>query len=157
MVVLVLAEKQNNKCTFLLLSTSRLTRLRHTILWSYLFLQIFGWLPEPYNSTKLPDDMPQDIKNIINDTSMPSKKNDGMIWFSCEGENPADRENIGPIRYYPDPGVPTFFYPYKNQDGYHSPAVFAHFEDPKRKQFSEMYSTYTVCCSNIHSALYLGS
>jgi len=93
--------------------------------------KIFGWLPEPYNSTKLPDDMPQDIKNIINDTSMPSKKKDGMIWFSCEGENPADRENIGPIKYYPDPGVPTFFYPYKNQDGYHSPAVFAHFEEPK--------------------------
>ena len=77
--------------------------------------------------------MPQDIKNIINDTSMPSKKKDGMIWFSCEGENPADRENIGPIKYYPDPGVPTYFYPYKNQDGYHSPAVFAHFEEPKRK------------------------
>ena len=79
--------------------------------------------------------MPQDIKNIINDTSMPSKKKDGMIWFSCEGENPADRENIGPIKYYPDPGVPTYFYPYKNQDGYHSPAVFAHFEEPKRKPF----------------------
>ena len=77
---------------------------------------------------------------------MPSKKKDGMIWFSCEGENPADRENIGPIKYYPDPGVPTFFYPYKNQDGYHSPAVFAHFEDPKRKQFSEMYIHTLVAC-----------
>ena len=87
--------------------------------------------------------MPQDIKNIINDTSMPSKKKDGMIWFSCEGENPADRENIGPIKYYPDPGVPTYFYPYKNQDGYHSPAVFAHFTNPKRK-FVNLYERYPL-------------
>jgi len=93
--------------------------------------KIYGWLPEPYNSTKLPADMPESLKKYINESDMPAKKKDGMIWFSCEGENPADRENIGPIKYYPEPGVPTYFYPYKNQKGYHSPAVFAHFEEPK--------------------------
>ena len=105
------------------------------IIFFFDFLQIYGWEHEPYNSTQLTDNMQEDIKNIIYDTNMPSKKKDGMIWFSCEGENPADRENIGPIKYYPDPGVPKFFYPYKNQAGYHSPAVFAHFEEPKRKQY----------------------
>lgn len=64
---------------------------------------------------------------------MPQTAKDGMIWFSCEGENPADREAIGQIEYFPYPGVPKYFYPYKNQPGYLSPAVFAHFTNPKRE------------------------
>lgn len=96
-------------------------------------LQIFGWLPEPYNSTKLPAEMPESLKTWIQQSSLSQKEKDGMIWFSCVGENPADSENIGQIDYYPYPGVPTYFYPYKNQEGYHSPAVFAHFSNPKRK------------------------
>jgi len=103
-----------------------------TAQWNALLLQIYGWIPEPYNSTKLPADMPTSLKNYINESSMSQKEKDGMIWFNCEGENPADIENIGPITYYPRPGVPEYFFPYKNQAGYRSPAVFAHFENPKR-------------------------
>ena len=90
--------------------------------------------------------MPEALKKYINESDMPAKKKDGMIWFSCEGENPADRENIGPIKYYPEPGVPSYFYPYKNQDGYHSPAVFAHFEEPKRKKKKCLF---TLCADFI--------
>ena len=54
-----------------------------------------------------------------------------MVWISCEGENPADKENIGEIEYLPSPGVPTYHFPFKNQKGYVSPAVFAHFKEPK--------------------------
>ena len=56
-----------------------------------------------------------------------------VIWFTCEGENPADIENLGEISYYPYQGVADYFYPYKNQRGYLSPAVFLHLKNPKRK------------------------
>ena len=56
-----------------------------------------------------------------------------MVWISCEGENPADKDNIGEIEYMPYPGIPTYYFPYENQEGYLSPAIFAHFKNPKSK------------------------
>ena len=103
-------------------------------LFLYFFLQIYGWNPEPYKIDELPDDMPESLKTYINETEdLKQEQKEGMVWFSCEGENPADKEHIGHIDYLPKPGVPKFHYPYTNQDGYHSPAVFAHFTNPKRK------------------------
>lgn len=55
------------------------------------------------------------------------------IWVSCEGENPADLENVGPIKYYPRQGFPGYYYPYENSEGYLSPLVAVHFERPVRK------------------------
>jgi sodium/potassium-transporting ATPase subunit beta len=55
------------------------------------------------------------------------------IWVSCEGENPADLENIGPISYYPRRGFPGYYFPYQNQEGYLSSLVAIHFERPVRK------------------------
>lgn len=55
------------------------------------------------------------------------------IWVSCEGENPADQENIGPVNYLPIRGFPSYFYPYQNSEGYLSPLVAVHFERPKRR------------------------
>ena len=55
------------------------------------------------------------------------------VWLECDGENPADRENIGGITYYPTNGVSANFYPYLNQKGYLSPVVFAHLDNPRRK------------------------
>lgn len=92
--------------------------------------KIYGWEPEPYNST-LPEEAPESLKKAVNSAD-DSKKKGGMVWFSCEGENPADIENIGEIDWYPEPGVPKYFFPYQNQDGYLSPAVFAHFKSPKK-------------------------
>ncbi|KAI8427382.1 hypothetical protein MSG28_001938 [Choristoneura fumiferana] len=54
-----------------------------------------------------------------------------MVWVSCEGENPADRENIGPIHYLPSRGFPGYYFPYTNQVGYLSPLVAVHFTRPK--------------------------
>lgn len=53
--------------------------------------------------------------------------------MSCEGENPADIENIGPVKYYPRRGFPGYFYPFENSEGYLSPLVAVHFERPVRK------------------------
>lgn len=53
--------------------------------------------------------------------------------MSCEGENPADQENIGPVNYLPIRGFPGYFYPYQNSEGYLSPLVAVHFQRPKRE------------------------
>lgn len=55
------------------------------------------------------------------------------VWVSCEGENPADQENIGPVDYFPIRGFPGYFYPYQNSEGYLSPLVAIHFRRPQRK------------------------
>lgn len=90
------------------------------------------------NSTELPKDAPKSLRNY-----MESKDKDPemgkTVWINCEGENPADMENIGEIQYYPYPGIPTYYFPYKNQKGYISPAVFAHLKNPKRKRLLKFY------------------
>lgn len=55
------------------------------------------------------------------------------MWISCEGENPADVENIGSIQYFPKRGFPGYFFPYKNQPGYLSPVIAIWFENPTSK------------------------
>ena len=61
-------------------------------------------------------------------------KQNNRVWLECDGENPADRENIGKMTYYPTNGVSANFYPYLNQKGYLSPVVFAHLDNPRRKK-----------------------
>lgn len=56
-----------------------------------------------------------------------------MIWISCEGENPADIENLGPVNYFPQRGFPGYYYPYVNQRGYQAPIIAINFERPKSK------------------------
>jgi Sodium / potassium ATPase beta chain len=46
---------------------------------------------------------------------------------------PADIENMGEMIYYPYQGVADYYYPYKNQRGYLSPAVFLNLKNPKSK------------------------
>jgi sodium/potassium-transporting ATPase subunit beta len=60
------------------------------------------------------------------------------VWVTCEGENPADRENIGPVEYYASgitdrqfPGIPGYFFPYSKQDNYKAPFVFVKFTKPQ--------------------------
>lgn len=53
--------------------------------------------------------------------------------MSCEGESPADVENIGPVSYYPRQGFPGYFFPYENSEGYLSPLVAVQFTRPQRK------------------------
>lgn len=62
------------------------------------------------------------------------------IWVSCEGESPADVENIGPIKYIPKRGFPGYFYPYKNSEGYLSPVMAIHFERPRSKSDIKYWS-----------------
>ncbi|CAG0885111.1 unnamed protein product [Darwinula stevensoni] len=94
--------------------------------------KIFGWKPEPYTSLdQLQSDMPEALKEVI---KADAEKNNGtlnpMVWMSCHGENPADKENIGPIHYYPHQGFPAYYFPYMNQAGYHTPLVALIFQQP---------------------------
>lgn len=94
--------------------------------------QIYAWRPDFYNDTEnLPEKMPLDLKEHI--ASINNSLHLNTIWVSCEGENPADQENIGPINYLPRRGFPGYFYPYENSEGYLSPLVAVHFVRPQSK------------------------
>ncbi|KAK3927340.1 Sodium/potassium-transporting ATPase subunit beta-2 [Frankliniella fusca] len=95
--------------------------------------KIYGWVPEFYNDTNnLPPMMPRDLKRHIWEVGRNNTLKLNTVWVSCEGENPADVENVGPIRYIPDlRGFPGYFYPYENSEGYLSPIMAIHFEKPR--------------------------
>lgn len=93
--------------------------------------RIYGWEPKPYENSTLPDEAPDHLKEYVKSKETHDMMGK-MVWMSCEGENPADKDNIGEIEYMPYPGIPTYYFPYKNQDGYLSPAIFAHFKNPKK-------------------------
>ncbi|KAL5281664.1 nrv2 family protein [Megaselia abdita] len=95
--------------------------------------KIYGWIPEFFNdSSDLPETMPKHLKTYIEQIQIKERHKMNTVWVSCEGENPADQENIGPINYLPFRGFPGYFYPYQNSEGYLSPLVAVHFQRPKR-------------------------
>ena len=53
-----------------------------------------------------------------------------MVWLHCDGENDADKENIGSVSYTPWRGFPAYFYPYYNQLGYLQPVVMVQLKNP---------------------------
>lgn len=53
------------------------------------------------------------------------------VWLTCEGENPADKENIGQITYFPGPFFRSYYYPYTNSPGYLQPLVAVQFHGPE--------------------------
>ncbi|XP_037928238.1 sodium/potassium-transporting ATPase subunit beta-2 isoform X2 [Teleopsis dalmanni] len=94
--------------------------------------KIYGWIPEYYNDSRtLPKEMPKNLKEYISNVETTENHKMNTIWVSCEGENPADQENIGPVDYLPIRGFPGYFYPYQNSEGYLSPLVAVHFQRPK--------------------------
>lgn len=53
-------------------------------------------------------------------------------WHDCVEQNPADKENIGPIEYTPSQTIRSNFFPFENQHGYLSPFVMVRFANPAR-------------------------
>uniref|UniRef100_A0A336LVH5 CSON005458 protein n=1 Tax=Culicoides sonorensis TaxID=179676 RepID=A0A336LVH5_CULSO len=95
--------------------------------------KIYNWRPTLYNASKdLPEKMPKHLKDHIAMEEKKNNKNTNMVWISCEGENPADVENIGSIQYYPKKGFPSYYFPYLNQRDYLPPLVAIYFENPKK-------------------------
>lgn len=85
--------------------------------------KVFYWEPEAYgNESKLEEDAPEYVKESYKDTG---------VLASCEGENYADRDNIGPVEFWPKEGFPFQYFPYENQEGYMAPLVMVQFIKPK--------------------------
>lgn len=79
--------------------------------------RIYGWKPNPYMFR--PKDYP-----------IQAPFREGQIQITCEGQSSVDKENIGPIDYYPQ-GIETKYFPFTNQPGYQSPFVMVHFKNPR--------------------------
>ncbi|XP_044266450.1 sodium/potassium-transporting ATPase subunit beta-2-like isoform X2 [Tribolium madens] len=92
--------------------------------------KIFGWKPELYNSTNLPNEMPQYLQHLIKTTRRPDTLN--KIWLTCEPQDLEDAENIGPRMFFPEMGFHGKYFPFRNAEGYLSPVVAVFFEQPKR-------------------------
>lgn len=91
--------------------------------------KIFNWVPQVYdNPLDLPADMPEDLQRHIQ--RLPREQRQ-QVWVSCRGENPADREVLGPVKFYPQPGFAAFYYPYTNKPGYSSPLVAVQLQRPE--------------------------
>ncbi|KAL7740501.1 hypothetical protein ACLKA6_007029 [Drosophila palustris] len=90
--------------------------------------KIYNWVPEIYNdSAKLPAHMPEELKQHIKQKQTLRPNETNVVWVSCEGENPADVENIKARDYYPRMGFPHYYFPYQNNDGYIPPIVAVQF------------------------------
>ncbi|CAG5048132.1 unnamed protein product [Parnassius apollo] len=94
--------------------------------------RIYGWRPEYYNDTQnLPPEMPVELQMHIQNITYYNQDFANSVWVSCQGETPADKENIGVVKYMPYQGFPGYFFPYENAEGYLSPLVAVHLELPK--------------------------
>lgn len=115
--------------------------------------KIYGWEPDCFGINKdgkhdlellrkeLDDQeksgMPTSLKNFIlrNVQDKPEDKRTRFlktIWVSCEGEGKPDQESLGSVAYYPQQGIPGFYFPYEKQGGYQSPFIFAQIKNPLR-------------------------
>ncbi|KAF6215455.1 hypothetical protein GE061_010208 [Apolygus lucorum] len=90
--------------------------------------KIYGWRPEYYSHSEIPESMPQGLQNIIKNVTGSRLE---TVWLSCEGLTAADVENLGSIQYLPQPGFPGYFFPYMNNEGYLPPIVAIVLNNPK--------------------------
>lgn len=95
------------------------------------------WTPEFYNTSSLPDEMPEFLKEDIKNNVNTNRRNWQMIWVSCEGKSQMDIENIGPIAYYPRKGFPGYFYPCQSDGRCTEPLIAIQFQRPARKNSFE--------------------
>ncbi|KAK7090402.1 sodium/potassium-transporting ATPase subunit beta-like [Littorina saxatilis] len=104
--------------------------------------RIFGWMPQPYTE--------ENVKNSGASEELQAKilANPDMIYIDCVGENPADRDNLGEIRYFPTQGYPHYYYPFTNQKDYMSPLVFVQF--PNVTQNIALMVECKALAPNIH-------
>ncbi|XP_050418149.2 sodium/potassium-transporting ATPase subunit beta [Patella vulgata] len=80
--------------------------------------KIFNWIPEEYTNETIP-------------SAIGGSWSQWSITVNCEGENAADKENIGQLFYFPAEGFHFKYFPYLNQQGYRSPLVFVRFDEPR--------------------------
>ncbi|XP_067947956.1 sodium/potassium-transporting ATPase subunit beta-2-like [Watersipora subatra] len=107
--------------------------------------RVFGFSPQPYASI---DELVQDNKLKTQPRFLAFTPN-LTIAIGCEGENPADRENIldGGIVFYPNEqdngyaGLPKINYPFLNQEGFLSPFIMMKFKNFNRRVVIQIVCT----------------
>jgi len=77
----------------------------------------------------LPPALIEMMRNQLEKESDPARQYDiaRSVWTYCDGENPADKENIGQITYYPMAGIPSYYFPFNRQENYVSPYLMVQF------------------------------
>jgi len=85
--------------------------------------KIYEWVPEPYENGTVPDE--------AKEAGIGDRLDENHVGVTCQGENPADQENMGPIQFWPPMGFNKKYYPYLHQDGYRAPLVMVKFKKPK--------------------------
>lgn len=94
--------------------------------------KIYDWFPEYYkNVSDLPSNLPEGLVKQMQSEAKPDGELPKRVWVWCEGENPADKENIGKLTYFPAAGFDSKYYPYMKVPGYKSPLVAVKFDKPK--------------------------
>lgn len=95
--------------------------------------KIMGWEPEVYTKeSEFQDDMPQSLRDHITG-DLSSGMIRPMVWVSCEGEYPSDKEHMGQITMYPHHGFPAYYFPYQKNEHYRSPLLAVQFNNPTPK------------------------
>ncbi|XP_063914418.1 sodium/potassium-transporting ATPase subunit beta-2-like [Zophobas morio] len=89
-----------------------------------------GWTPQFYNSSVTPKEIPEYLKTHIKHNEVLGRYQ--TVWVSCDGVNAADKENIGPVSFYPEMGFPANYLLNSNVRGYRAPLVAVFFEKPQR-------------------------
>lgn len=69
---------------------------------------------------------------IINDVKDNVTASPPYLQIECEGLHFADKDNIGPIDYFPKPGIDMWHFPFLGQEHYLSPLVFVKFANVTR-------------------------
>lgn len=89
--------------------------------------RIYGWKPERYSDSSVPKGL-QDVLKEVDEPYNPDK-----VYITCQGENSADKDNTGTVKYHPkDASISKKFFPFYNQDAYVSPFVFVQFANINR-------------------------
>jgi sodium/potassium-transporting ATPase subunit beta len=99
--------------------------------------KIFSWNPQYYqNEEELPAKMPESLKSHIKGR-IARRESLEVVWVSCEGENPADIENLGKGVIFKslsgEQGFLGKYFPFTNQPGYLQPLVAVQFSSVKCK------------------------
>ncbi|KAH9384348.1 hypothetical protein HPB48_026355 [Haemaphysalis longicornis] len=86
------------------------------------FANVSGWDPEPPSLNDSSQVLPEELQPLLKPELLP---------LHCDGDTPADRENIGDLVYSPYQGFRTEFFPYTGHRDYMPPLVAVQFRRPE--------------------------
>jgi sodium/potassium-transporting ATPase subunit beta len=89
--------------------------------------RVINWMPKAFDNDTFKSDMGQDAKELLGERWDPEH-----VGITCEGENDADKDNLGEVQFFPSRGFSFDYYPYTNANDYRPPLVFAKLANAKK-------------------------